>query len=142
MSRADGGRSYGHPQVVATATSLAEMLAEFHEAFGQPFGHGNVHDCTCRVNLHKEEQKELLDEFDAANLVGIARELADVVYVAFGSAHSLGIDLYAVLAEVHRANMSKFGPDGHPVLRADGKILKGPNFIPPDVPAVLGLVQT
>ena len=35
--------------------------------------------------------------------------------------------------EVHRSNMSKLGADGRPVLRDDGKILKGPNFRPADV---------
>jgi predicted HAD superfamily Cof-like phosphohydrolase len=36
-------------------------------------------------------------------------------------------------AEVHRSNMSKLGEDGKPVLREDGKIMKGPNFSPPNL---------
>jgi len=32
---------------------------------------------------------------------------------------------------VHESNMSKLGEDGKPLLRADGKILKGPNYKPP-----------
>ena len=34
---------------------------------------------------------------------------------------------------VHRSNMSKLGEDGKPVRRADGKILKGPNYAPPSL---------
>lgn len=34
--------------------------------------------------------------------------------------------------EVHRSNMSKLS-DGKPVRRHDGKILKGPNYSPPDL---------
>ncbi len=33
--------------------------------------------------------------------------------------------------------MSKLGPDGQPIRRADGKVLKGPNFVPPDMTAAL-----
>lgn len=32
---------------------------------------------------------------------------------------------------VHRSNMSKLGDDGKPIRREDGKIMKGPNYVPP-----------
>lgn len=51
------------------------------------------------------------------------------------------IDLDAAIAEVHRANMSKLGDDGKPVLRADGKVLKGPNYRPPDLSVALCSTQ-
>lgn len=35
------------------------------------------------------------------------------------------------LRRVHESNMSKLGDDGKPILREDGKILKGPNYMPP-----------
>lgn len=34
---------------------------------------------------------------------------------------------------VHASNMSKLGPDGKPVLREDGKVMKGPNYKKPDL---------
>lgn len=34
---------------------------------------------------------------------------------------------------VHASNMSKMGEDGKPVVREDGKILKGPHYSPPDL---------
>ena len=34
---------------------------------------------------------------------------------------------------VHASNMSKLGDDGKPIRRADGKILKGPNYKPADL---------
>jgi hypothetical protein len=34
---------------------------------------------------------------------------------------------------VHESNMSKLGPDGKPVLREDGKVMKGPNYKKPDL---------
>ena len=61
----------------------------------------------------------------------VAKELADVLYVTYGAANTLGIDLPAVFVEVHRSNMSKLDPDGRVVRRADGKVLKGPSYRPP-----------
>jgi tRNA-2-methylthio-N6-dimethylallyladenosine synthase len=42
-----------------------------------------------------------------------------------------------VLAEIHRSNMTKLGPDGQVVRREDGKVLKGEHYEAPDVPGVL-----
>jgi predicted HAD superfamily Cof-like phosphohydrolase len=61
----------------------------------------------------------------------VAKELADVLYVTYGAADALGIDLPAVFVEVHRSNMSKLDADGRVVRRADGKVLKGPSYRPP-----------
>ena len=57
--------------------------------------------------------------------------------MAYGTAHVYGIDLDAVLDAVHVSNMTKLGADGRPVRRADGKILKGPHYRPPEIAAVL-----
>lgn len=54
----------------------------------------------------------------------LAHELADVVYVAYGTALVHGIDLDAVIAETHRSNMTKRVPDGRVARRAGGKVLK------------------
>jgi predicted HAD superfamily Cof-like phosphohydrolase len=67
----------------------------------------------------------------AAAYQAVAKELADVLYVTYGAADALGIDLPAVFAEVHRSNMSKVDQDGGVLRRADGKVLKGPAYRPP-----------
>jgi len=38
---------------------------------------------------------------------------------------------------VHNSNMSKLGPDGKPIHREDGKVLKGPNYKEPDLTDLL-----
>ncbi|MEV1019756.1 MazG nucleotide pyrophosphohydrolase domain-containing protein [Streptomyces sp. NPDC050264] len=63
----------------------------------------------------------------------VAKELADVLYVTYGAADALGIDLPAVFTEVHRSNMSKLDANGHVLRRADGKVLKGPAYQPPNL---------
>ena len=110
-------------------------VAQFHLAFHLPLETRPQQRVAgalaqLRVDLLREE----IEEFDT---VGVADALADIVYVAYGAALSYGIDLDAVLREVHRANMSKLGPDGHPILREDGKVLKPETYMPPDVERVL-----
>lgn len=56
--------------------------------------------------------------------------MSDVIYVTYGSAWAFGIDLDAALREIHRAAMDKMNAG---VRRADGKILKPPGFVPPDM---------
>lgn len=71
------------------------------------------------------------------DIVGVADALADLDYVIAGFAVEAGIPLDSVAEEVHRSNMSKLGEDGKPILREDGKILKGPGYSAPDIKGVL-----
>lgn len=41
--------------------------------------------------------------------------------------------LTSVFEEVHRSNLSKLDENGNPIYREDGKIIKGPNFFPPNL---------
>ena len=120
--------------VYLDSSRVAGMVADFHRAIGQQFGDGGS-GTAARAPLHVEENKELIDALDSGVLADIAQELADVVYVAYGTAYSLGIPLDLVLAEVHRANMRKIGPFG-PILK-DGKVQKPPGWQPPDVSGVM-----
>lgn len=107
------------------AASVSDLLSEFHEAVSHP----ETDLLWLRRTLHDEEHAELVEALDEGDLRHIARELADVVYVAYGTAHAYGIDLDAALREVHRANMQKAnGPR-----RADGKAMKPAGFVPPDM---------
>jgi predicted HAD superfamily Cof-like phosphohydrolase len=65
--------------------------------------------------------------------------LLDLQYVLDGAFLALGFHRMKDdgLKEVHRSNMSKLGPDGLPVLREDGKVMKGDAFEPPDLASVL-----
>lgn len=67
----------------------------------------------------------------------VADALGDLVYVIYGFALEMGYDLREVIREIHASNLTKLGEDGHPILRDDGKVLKGPNYMPPNIPAVL-----
>jgi predicted HAD superfamily Cof-like phosphohydrolase len=120
------------------------QVGEFHRAYGLPVrdvptGDVGREQVALRLSLIQEEVSELAAAAAADDLVGVADALADIVYVAYGTAHVYGIDLDVVLDEVHASNMTKLGADGRPVRRSDGKILKGPDYRPPDIAAALGL---
>lgn len=117
--------------------SPQDLVTEFHRAFDVAVNVPVAEVAPLRIRLLIEECHEALDALALRDLPAIAQELADLVYVAYGTAMSLGIDLDAALAEVHRANMAKLGPDGKPVLRFDGKVLKPDGWIPPDMTAAL-----
>lgn len=119
-------------------------LKEFHEAGALgirdrpllPIGKAGDELRALRRKILREEFKEYEDAEDDDDLVEIADALADIVYVAIGTALEYGIPLDRVLAEVHRSNMSKC-VEGKIVKREDGKILKPPTFSPPDIKGVL-----
>ncbi|MFJ5266627.1 MazG nucleotide pyrophosphohydrolase domain-containing protein [Streptomyces sp. NPDC088387] len=123
------------------STSPADLVREFHRVFGLDArsapGEISPELAAHRGELLAEEAAEVAEVAVEGPLDRLAHELADVVYVAYGTALVHGIDLDAVLAEIHRSNMTKLGPDGQVARRADGKVLKGEHYEAPDVSAVL-----
>jgi predicted HAD superfamily Cof-like phosphohydrolase len=121
----------------------AEMVREFHEAFGVPLPcfpgipGGDVE--ALRFELLREEYQELTDALATGDLAAIAKEAADLVYVTLGLSLAYGIDPDPVFAAVHESNLSKLGDDGLPVYREDGKVTKGPHYVEPDIAGVLGI---
>ena len=61
------------------------------------------------------------------------KELADLVYVCYQYAENQGWDLDEAMYRVHESNMSKLDEEGKPIYRDDGKVLKGPNYKPPNL---------
>jgi predicted HAD superfamily Cof-like phosphohydrolase len=118
-------------------------VAEFHEVFDVDTATKHPQLVEHRRTLLVEEAgeaAEALSTLAEALRAGhdpveayqaVAKELADVLYVTYGAADALGIDLPAVFVEVHRSNMSKLDEHGNVQRRADGKVLKGPSYQPP-----------
>ena len=88
---------------------IVEEFKEFLEAEGMLFMH---------VRNHQEHA---------------LKELADLVYVCYQYAENMGWFLDEALNRVHVSNMSKLDKDGKPIYRDDGKVLKGPDYKPPDL---------
>ncbi|WP_402466038.1 pyrophosphohydrolase domain-containing protein [Isoptericola aurantiacus] len=140
-----------------------EMVREFHEAFDVPVGDAPdlglpADRLRMRYRLVAEEFAELTGAIlgpdarvvveqavDAviegstanADLVQTADATGDLRYVLHGLELECGIPGEQVFAEIHASNMAKVGPDGRPLRRADGKVLKPAGWTPPDVAGVL-----
>lgn len=120
-----------------------EMVREFHEAYGvdAPVAPTELayKRQMLRFSLIEEELREYREAVSVPdNLANVAKELADLLYVVLGTAVEHGMTRFdEVFAEVHRSNMSKLGLDGKPILREDGKVLKGPNYTLADIKHLL-----
>jgi len=97
------------PQRTTQKTLIVEEIKEFLEAEQTMIGGFNRNECEC------------------------LKELADVVYVCYQFAACMDWDLDTALMRVHESNLSKLDDEGKPVYRADGKVMKGPNYQPPNL---------
>jgi predicted HAD superfamily Cof-like phosphohydrolase len=119
--------------------NLIHKIIEFHEVFKQPYAKDltpiSSKEVVLRYNLMAEENKEYLEAAIEKNLEGIADALGDKLYILLGTIikHGMQHIIVDVFNEIHRSNMSKLGEDGNPILRKDGKVLKGPNYSPPNL---------
>lgn len=146
-----------------------DMVTEFHEAFDPESvarypGWPEPAVVEMRLRLIQEEFEEVMAEMEhyysgrknaSDTLLNVAQELADLLYVVYGTGVVLGLDLDPVLELVHEANMTKLWSDediatlpaagdgsedlglsavvtghGTAVFRADGKVMKPPSFSP------------
>ena len=120
--------------------TMFEMVRDFHTAFGQRVGnrpwlpYGDEREL--RMRLMKEEMKEYEQAEHNNDITNLAVELADIIYIACGTAVSYGIPLDKVFEEVHRSNMAKL-VDGKPLKREDGKVIKPEGWTPPDIESVI-----
>jgi len=120
-------------------------VKEFTQAMGQPVNIPTsdsrlISQYALRKVLILEEAAEAMGAFDAIlrsgptkdNVAHLTKELADILYVVYGAAVTFGLPLEEVFNRVHISNMSKL-VDGKPLKRDDGKVLKGPNYQPPQL---------
>ena len=63
----------------------------------------------------------------------LLKELSDLVFVCYQFAAAFNLDLDKAMRLVFESNLSKLDEQGNPIFRADGKVLKGPNYAPPNL---------
>lgn len=127
-------------------------LSRFHKAF-DPKDPLDIEDLIhLRDTLVKEEALEVAEAFEdlesaivaskvwkddpkvqmvlKARKAALLKELCDLVYVAVGTAVAMGMPFDVAFNRVHASNMSKLGPDGKPIYREDGKVIKPDTYVP------------
>jgi predicted HAD superfamily Cof-like phosphohydrolase len=114
-----------------------QMVQEFHETFDIPVESIPMIPSekvkSLRVKLIQEELNELEEALDNNDMVEVADALGDILYVVFGSAVSIGINVEPIFNEVHRSNMTKVG--GHK--NEDGKWIKPATYERPNLVPIL-----
>tara|TARA_B100000073_G_scaffold235804_1_gene197261 strand:- start:41 stop:445 length:405 start_codon:yes stop_codon:yes gene_type:complete len=119
-----------HYHSTLTSKTLQDQAIEFRQAYNLP---GGMSQRGVQKSLIDEEWSEFHEAYHHEPTVNQLKELADLVYVCYQYAESQDWDLDEAMRRVHASNMSKLGEDGKPIYRGDGKVLKGPNYAPPEL---------
>jgi len=126
------------------------LVKEFHEAFGVENAFSPTilpqNEYDLRFDLGKEELIEYYqaclssDKTNTNNsITSIADALGDQLYILFGTIlrHGLQDKIEEIFREIHRSNMSKLDPNGKPIYREDGKVLKSELYSRPDISSII-----
>jgi len=128
--------------------SLGDQARVFRETFNQEildnlsrFGYIKKQLWDMQVGLINEESCEFLEAAEEMSAdpenpdlrEAVVKELSDLVFVCYQFAATYNIDLDKAMTLVFESNMSKLDEQGMPIYREDGKVLKGPNYQPPDL---------
>ena len=105
---------------------------KFMQACGQSTDILNLDQFNLYTRLVEEEVGELQDAISAEDRKECLDALIDIIVVAAGAIHSLGVDAEGAWKEVMRSNFDKVDPKtGRVNKREDGKVLKPANWEPP-----------
>jgi predicted HAD superfamily Cof-like phosphohydrolase len=111
-----------------------EQVKEFHEKFLQDMNSTpellSIEESRLRYALMKEENQEYLDAAKDEDIIEVLDACADQLYILCGTIlkHGLQDMIVPAFNLVHANNMAKLGPDGKPIFREDGKIIKPEGF--------------
>lgn len=142
-------KAFGHPYFLDPSIPearkirlrLSLIVEEVEELFDACLSEaaGDKHGLDYKFYFRRlnEAIQAIDDRYVDFDVVEAADALGDINYVVNGAAHTFGFNLDAVTSEIHRSNMSKLGPDGKPIYRDDGKVIKGPNYFPPNIKKIL-----
>lgn len=135
-----------------------DTLAEVKEWFVEAKPNPNVDSMRVQLGVHFEEISEMMHalgmgeywitsviasrmkdgsyqgmkSYTDVNRKELLDALCDQIVTAVGVAHMYGLDILSGMKEVNRSNWSKF-VNGQPIFDNNGKILKGPDYSPPDL---------
>ena len=128
--------------------TLQQQAQAFRDTFGQEslpniahYGFVKKQLWDMQTDLIREEADEFLEAADECfadpenidRRTDLVKELSDLVFVCYQFAAAFNLDLDRAMTLVFESNMSKLDEQGKPIFRADGKVLKGPNYQPPDL---------
>lgn len=96
-----------------------------------------------QIKLIVEEYTEVIEAYekfkqgDFLTHADLLKELADLVFVCYQAAENMGWDLDEAMQRIFDSNMSKLDDSGRPIRNEAGKIMKGPNYQPPNLSSIV-----
>jgi predicted HAD superfamily Cof-like phosphohydrolase len=122
-------------------------VGDFHRKFDLPTSYDGPAEFIgegafkFRYGFLQEELREMKESHDRGDLAGVADALADLVYVALGTAHMYRIPFDEVFAAVQEANMKKerasSAYDERSKRGSSLDVVKPKGWTPPDIQAIL-----
>ncbi len=110
-----------------------QAVKDFQEAFGHPVADKPTYMKGGRaVDRIRWMQEEILEFWEAEDVVGQADAMIDLIYFALGTLVEIGVKPQAIFDIVQNANMAKLHKDGKPRYREDGKIIKPDGWVTPE----------
>lgn len=136
------------------AFDLDTLGREFRTTFGYPSPEHPIAIPRKRAEQHiqmirDEFEKELVPALLSGDVVETYDAGVDVMVYILNLLGESGLPLHPGIAEVHRSNMSKLGPDGLPIKAGkndpsgepEGKTLKGPNYFTPNLRGIVDVMR-
>jgi predicted HAD superfamily Cof-like phosphohydrolase len=110
------------------------MLDEIMELGATVLGSANVKDKMIKMIVDSKDINLPISEMSTNELIGEqADAFIDIYYYMQNASCKKGINLSKVFELVHEANMNKRFPDGTFHKREDGKVIKPPGWVSPDI---------
>jgi predicted HAD superfamily Cof-like phosphohydrolase len=115
-----------------------EEIVEMIEALRFSYKNGTGVEMPGKNSMIYQQLKDFSDGLKAgritasvANRKELIDAMADQVVTSVGVAHTANMKITRAVDIVNTSNWSKFSPEGQPYFDQDGKVLKGPNYVPP-----------
>ena len=136
-----GWRAQRHGGMIAVSDRVEGHPFIDQRIFQHVFQQHLINDPEANYALYRQLIDEELKELDdAVTPEEHLDAIIDLLYVVTGAGNALGHDLQGAWNEVHKTNMAKAGPDGKPIIRADGKVIKPSDWVPPVLGRFVGHV--
>lgn len=89
-----------------------EKVIQFHKLAGiEPKTKINQKDKNFRISLLKEEFNEYLKAEENNNIENILKEMADIIYIVYGTAYYYNYNMDMIFNKVHQSNLTKVTSD-------------------------------
>lgn len=132
--------TYGAIQVFGYSDLVSTKIGKIQEQLENDLENA---DLASNPLFTEEGQQEILDELGLYILTDnsdyLSSSLITILYLVTLAAAHFKIDVDAVVAAIHKSNMTKLGANGEVLRNENNKVIKGPNYQNPtaDIEAIL-----